>query len=100
MSPLTASVASFQVSCSAAVIFVGQIDVCAAVAYLSNGLPRVVSATGAAWSSSNPAIARFQVTNGPVVTGLSAGQVTISATYQGVSGTTQMSRCPRSAGRA
>jgi hypothetical protein len=88
---LTASTARFQVSCAASVIFVGQIDVCAAVAYLTNGLPQVVSATGAVWSSSNPAIASFQVTNGPVVTGLSAGQVTISATYQGVSGTTQLS---------
>ena len=45
-----AGIVSFRVSCSASVIYVGQIDVCAAVVYLSNGLPQDV---GAVWSSSN-----------------------------------------------
>ena len=57
-----------------------------ATATMSNGTTEVVT-TSATWTSSNPDIAT--VTPGGLVTAIAEGTVTIQATFDNISGTTQ-----------
>jgi hypothetical protein len=77
----TVTVSSVSVSGTAPVV--GANTQFAATATLSNGTTSSVSAQ-ATWSSSNTAIAI--VSSSAIVTGVAAGEVDITATYQGVTG--------------
>jgi len=82
----TSLVASLEVDCPASE-FVGETVACVATARFSGGQTEVVN-SGATWSSSDPAIATLNVLGG--VTGQSAGQALISASYGGQTGSAQV----------
>lgn len=86
--PSAADITSLEVVCPASLI-VGQLVVCAAVAHLRSGATLVVT-TGAAWSSSDAAIATLLGVGG-TLRAHAAGDVVIGATYLGQAGSASVS---------
>jgi len=79
----TSSTIVYTVAVSGTTPVVGSSAQFSAMATLSSGATQDVTST-ASWSSSNPSVAA--VTSAGVVTALSSGSVTISATYSGIAG--------------